>query len=215
MFVWALLDDNNRVVSLTDNVLFVDDKYIGVNLSDELDIGLLDDLCYDPDLKTIVNDGQYTDKKNESIKHLQENLIYTSQVAKAVPMFINLVSKDIDDKKASDVYMLFDSFEIGKEYTIGEIFKYEDLLYRVGQSHTSQAQWIPGTPGTESLYSKIEITEEGYEVWQEWDGVSGSYANGQIVKDPTNGQLYKSLIDNNVWGPPSTQPDWWQLYVES
>ena len=63
MFTWVLLDDNNRVVSLTNNVLFVNDKYIGVNLSDELDTELLDDLCYDPDLKTIINDGQYTNKK--------------------------------------------------------------------------------------------------------------------------------------------------------
>ena len=141
--------------------------------------------------------------------------MYSSQVAKAVPMLINLVSKDVNDKAASDVYMLFDSFEIGKEYTVGEIFKYEDLLYRVGQSHTSQAQWIPGTPGTESLYSKISIFEEGVEVWKPWDGVSGVYSLDQIVQDPTDELLYKSLIDNNVWGPPSTQPDYWQLYTES
>lgn len=101
------------------------------------------------------------------------------------------------------------------EYKKDWIVTYNDDLYRIGQDHTSQSNWIPGTAGTEALYSKIEITEEGYEVWKEWDGVSGIYAKDQIVKDPTDGQLYKSLIDNNVWGPPSTQPNWWQLYTES
>lgn len=109
----------------------------------------------------------------------------------------------------------FMSWQPGYDYKKDWIIEYDGSLYRIGQDHTSQAQWIPGTTGTESLYSKIEIVEEGYEVWQEWDGVSGSYANGQIVKDPTDGQLYKSLIDNNVWGPPSTQPNYWQLYTES
>ena len=34
----------------------------------------------------------------------------------------------------------------------------------------------------------------------------------QVVRDPTDEQLYKSLIDNNVWGPPSKQPNYWDLY---
>ena len=109
----------------------------------------------------------------------------------------------------------FMSWQPGYDYKKDWIIEYDGNLYRIGQDHTSQAQWIPGTPGTESLYSKIEITEEGYEVWKEWDGVSGIYAKDQIVRDPTDEQLYKSLIDNNVWGPPSTQPNYWQLYVET
>ena len=109
----------------------------------------------------------------------------------------------------------FMSWQSGYDYKKDWIIEYDGNLYRIGQDHTSQAQWIPGTPGTESLYSKIEIAEEGVEVWKPWDGVSGVYSLDQIVQDPTDDLLYKSLIDNNVWGPPSTQPDYWQLYVES
>ena len=106
-------------------------------------------------------------------------------------------------------------WKIGYSYKKDWIIQYNNDLYRIGQDHTSQEQWIPGTVGTEALYSKIEFTEDNYEIWKEWDGVSGIYAKDQIVKDPTNDQLYISKIDNNVWGPPSTQPNYWQLYVES
>ena len=92
------------------------------------------------------------------------------------------------------------------------IIRYENNLYRIGQSHTSQKQWIPGELGTESLYSKIMFDSQGYEIWKSWDGVSGSYTEGQIVEDPNNGMLYISTIENNVWGPPSEQSDFWTPY---
>ena len=106
----------------------------------------------------------------------------------------------------------YPEWQVGFDYKKDWIIRHGENLYRIGQDHTSQEQWVPGADGTTALYSKIEITEGGYEVWQEWDGVSGSYANGQIVQDPTDEQLYKSLIDNNVWGPPSKQPNYWDLY---
>ena len=121
----------------------------------------------------------------------------------------------LSDEEAVTVVSLYPEWTVGFDYKRNWIIRHDDNLYRIGQDHTSQEQWVPGETGTEALYSKIEITEGGYEVWQEWDGVSGSYANGQIVKDPTDEQLYQSLIDNNVWGPPSTQPTYWQLYTES
>ena len=126
-----------------------------------------------------------------------------------------LMRSNLYDKEASEFSFLYPLWEPNYLYKKDWIIRYNNALYRIGQDHTSQSNWIPGTSGTEALYSKIEFTEEGYEVWQEWDGVSGIYAKDQIVKDPTDGQLYKSLIDNNVWGPPSTQPNYWQLYVET
>ena len=122
---------------------------------------------------------------------------------------------NLEDEYASKFKYAYPNWEPNKNYKKDWVIKYQDDIYRIGQDHTSQSNWIPGTSGTEALYSKIEITESGYEVWKAWDGVSGLYANGQIVKDPTDGRLYQSLIDNNVWGPPSTQPTYWQLYTES
>lgn len=123
-----------------------------------------------------------------------------------------IMREDLTDAEASNFKQFYPEWTVGFNYKKDWIIRYGENLYRIGQDHTSQEQWVPGADGTTALYSKIEITESGYEVWQEWDGVSGSYANGQIVQDPTDEQLYKSLIDNNVWGPPSEQPNYWELY---
>lgn len=123
-----------------------------------------------------------------------------------------IMREDFADDEALNFKQFYPEWTVGFDYKKNWIIRYGEDLYRIGQDHTSQEQWVPGAEGTTALYSKIEITESGYEVWQEWDGVSGSYANGQIVQDPTDEKLYKSLIANNVWGPPSEQPNYWELY---
>ena len=125
-----------------------------------------------------------------------------------------IMRENLTDKEAIDFQEFYPSWKVGFDYKKDWIIQYDGSLYRIGQDHTSQEQWVPGETGTEALYSKIEI-EGGYEVWKAWDGVSGSYSKDQIVKDPTDDQLYRSKIDSNVWGPPSEQPDYWELYVES
>ena len=118
----------------------------------------------------------------------------------------------ISDDEAMNFKQFYPEWTVGCNYKKNWIIRHGEDLYRIGQDHTSQEQWVPGADGTTALYSKIDISEDGYETWQEWDGVSGSYAKDQVVRDPTDEQLYKSLIENNVWGPPSEQPVYWELY---
>ncbi len=125
-----------------------------------------------------------------------------TQLETATMMFVRTNTKTLSDKEVLSVSMLFDIWQPNTEYT-------KDDIYRIGQNHTSQKQWIPGEPGTESLYSLIHIDEGGYETWKEWDGISGIYDKGQIVRDPNDGKLYSSKIPNNVLGPPNKQPTYW------
>ena len=161
------------------------------------------------------------DSTAEAINALETNLNYLKTATEASVMSLAnatspipsiLMRQNLSDTEALDYISVYPEWVVGFNYKKNWIIRYNDELYRIGQDHTSQEQWVPGADGTTALYSKIEITESGYEVWQEWDGVSGSYANGQIVQDPTDEKLYKSLIDNNVWGPPSKQPSYWDLY---
>lgn len=151
-------------------------------------------------LHTLVNQNQATTSTD------------ISSVMTAISPII--MRSDLTDEEAFASKPLFPQWEVGYNYKKDWIISYNGELYRIGQDHTSQEQWIPGADGTTSLYSKIEITESGYEVWKEWDGVSGSYSSGQIVEDPNDNQLYISKIDSNVWGPPSQQPTYWDLYTE-
>lgn len=159
-----------------------------------------------------------------SIEALETNLTNLQKATQASvmslaavidPMASLIMRADLTDSEAINYISVYPEWQVGFDYKKNWIIRYGEDLYRIGQDHTSQEQWTPGADGTTALYSKIDISENGYEIWKEWDGVSGIYAKDQIVKDPTNDQLYISKIDNNVWGPPSTQPNYWQLYVKS
>lgn len=123
-----------------------------------------------------------------------------------------IMKADLTDSEALSASAYFPEWTEGEFYKKGWIVSCKGELYRIGQDHTSQADWVPGSEETTALYSHISLTEEGYEVWKEFDGVSGSYSKGTVVKDPTDGKLYESLIDSNVWGPPSTQPSFWKIF---
>lgn len=137
-----------------------------------------------------------------------------AQIQLAIPMMVQLNSADIPDAQAVTVPLLFKKWTPGDTYKLKEIVRYEvdGELYRIGQPEiTALNVYKPGDVGTESIYSHIKINEEGYEEWKPWDGISGIYKQDQIVSDPYDeGNLYKSKIPNNVWGPPSQQPTYWK-----
>lgn len=149
-------------------------------------------------------------KVDELNQNAMSNAEEFAQYKSAVPSM--LMRADLTDAEALSCSGMYPEWTIGFDYKKDWIISFENQLYRIGQDHTSQEQWKPGETGTESLYSAISFSGE-YEVWKEWDGISGSYAINQIVKDPNDGKLYKSKVPNNVWGPPNTQPDYWEEYT--
>lgn len=159
-------------------------------------------LIYDP--------VQISDEQKQYEKEIERQ----NQMRTATIMFINENAPNLTDEQALQLNLLFDEWVKGMDCKKDHIVRHEGELYRIGQNHTAQEQWKPGDEGTTALYSQIKITEEGYEVWKTWDGVSGIYRKDQIVEDPEDGLLYKSKIDNNVWGPPHTTPDYWELYLD-
>lgn len=177
-----------------------------------------------PDAISVTFAKKLDDATAKSINALEENyqtlrtmVVSNNDISTSLQNAIApiVMRENLTDKEALNFQKFYPSWQVGFDYKKDWIIQYDGSLYRIGQDHTSQAQWTPGSEGTTALYSKISISEEGYEVWKEWDGVSGSYKSGQIVEDPNNNQLYISKIDSNVWGPPSEQPTYWELYVES
>ena len=95
-----------------------------------------------------------------------------------------------------EVAALFPVYEVGKAYSIGDIFTYKRSLYEVIQAHTSQADWPPDT--TASLYKNHTPVGE-IEEWRQPLGSHDAYMTGDRVL--FNGEVYISKIDNNVWSP--------------
>ena len=109
----------------------------------------------------------------------------------------------VTDEQALELKNFYPEFEIGKAYKKDEMFRYQGELYRVAQDHTSQAQWVPGATGTESLYYKVTLDPEtGYEEWKQPTGTHDAYSYGDVVKH--NGKLWISTVQGegtNVWEP--------------
>ena len=89
--------------------------------------------------------------------------------------------------------------------------RYENILYKVLQDHTSQETWTPSTAS--SLWSRIltsEPNDEGEVTPLEW--VQPDSTNAYMMGDRVifEGHIYESLIDNNVWSP-SAYPAGWSL----
>lgn len=206
--MYAMLDDDGRICATTDIEEYAE-GFIEFEFPDDFDFNNQSDY--------IIKDGVLIHSPtplSDEEAQINEEIERQKQLQIATIMFVNESAPDLTDEQALSIPLLFDEWAVGKEYKKGYIVRYNGELYRIGQDHTSQEQWKTGDSGVTALYSRITITEEGYEVWKPWDGVSGIYAEGQIVEDPNDGKLYTSKIPNNVWGPPSQQPMYWELYKE-
>ena len=101
----------------------------------------------------------------------------------------------LDDDEAESVTILFEDWQAGVAYAVGDRRKYGGLLYRCVQAHTSQADWTP--PAVPALWLRTS-TEE----WPEWiqpTGAQDAYNNGDKVSH--NKKRWISDVDANVWEP--------------
>ena len=133
------------------------------------------------------------------------------QIRKALQMF----AASLTDEQAMEVVSVYDPWQVGKAYSIGDFLTYgknsvgDHQLYKVAQTHTSQADWTPDN--TASLYTAIGLDDSGYPVWSQPTGAHDAYNKGDIVN--YNGTLYKSLIDGNVYSPDA-YPAGWEVYFK-
>lgn len=202
-------DEEGRINATTDNIEYAGKDMFPFTFPDDFDFSTQNEY-------RIVDGELIHDPKPPSEEELaaQEAMERQSQIQLAIPMMIQANSASITDAQAVTVPLLFKKWTPGETYTLHEIVRYDvdGELYRIGQPEiTASNVYKPGDIGTESIYSHIKINEEGYEEWKPWDGISGIYKQDQIVSDPYDeGNLYKSKIPNNVWGPPSQQPTYWK-----
>ena len=131
------------------------------------------------------------------------------QFRKALQMF----AATLTEEQAMEVATVFDPWEIGTSYAVGDFLIYgvnsvgDPQLYKVAQAHTSQSEWTP--EATPALYTAIGLDDSGYPVWSQPTGAHDAYNTGDVVN--YNGTLYQSLIDGNVYSP-ADYPVGWTIY---
>lgn len=205
--MYVKLNQNGRIESSTEYEQFAEQDAIEFSFPDDFDFSKQAD--YRIDGETLIYDPiPLSEAEVEAVKTVNMK----TQMENAIVLMVQSSAKTFTDKQALSVSRLFEEWAPGKTYDKGYIIQCGNDIYRIGQNHTSQEQWKPGDEGTTALYSLIKMDKGGYEEWKAWDGVSGIYAFDQVVMDPENERLYKSKAANNVWGPPNSVPEFWELY---
>lgn len=140
---------------------------------------------------------------------MNNRLQAAEQLRRCLQMF---AQRYLTDEEAMEIATVYPVYEVGRLYKADEFFTYgvnkvgDPQLYKVVQEHTSQLNWLPGTVGTESLYTPIGLNKEGYPVWSRPSGAHDAYGIGDIVD--YSGVLYESLIDGNVYSPEEYPAGW-------
>lgn len=137
------------------------------------------------------------------------------QAAEQLRKALQIFAASLTDEQAMEVVSVYDHWQVGKSYSIGDFLTYgknsvgDPQLYKVAQTHTSQADWTPDNAA--SLYTAIGLDDSGYPVWSQPTGAHDAYNKGDIVN--YNGVLYESVIDGNTYSPDA-YPAGWVEYLE-
>lgn len=121
-----------------------------------------------------------------------------------------LQARSLPDEYAVMFTALYDEWFIGQSYSgpdessgyAGDRIRYKGVLYKVLQSHVSQADWAPDV--TPSLFAEIlpgqsgNTPESGYAEWVRPGATNGYSAGDRVVH---NGHLWESIVDSNVDEP--------------
>ena len=109
---------------------------------------------------------------------------------------IEKASVNLSDEDALTAVELFPSWEVGKSYSQNDRVLFGGKLYKVNQSHTSQADWSP--EATPALFS--EVAKEGEILpWKQPQGAHDAYNTGDKVTH--NGKTWVCTSDANVYEP--------------
>lgn len=121
----------------------------------------------------------------------------SSQTVDAIKMFVT--QADLDDEAALKVDALYPDWEVGIEYKLKDIRRYEGNIYRCIQANKSVAEHTPDA--SVAQWKKILPAEEpgGYLPWVQPLGATDAYNTGDRVTH--NDKTWESTCDNNVWEP--------------
>ena len=119
------------------------------------------------------------------------------QQAQAIRDSMDAAAIVLTDEQAVKAPRLYPAWKTSKSYTVGERIRYNGILYKVLQAHTSQEDWTPDV--AVSLFAKVLISDPTtIPAWEQPESTN-PYKKGDKVTH--NGSTWVSTVDNNVWEP--------------
>lgn len=118
----------------------------------------------------------------------------------------------LPDEQALLVPSVFPLWQVEVAYEVGFKVRHKDILYKVLQAHTSQADWTPDV--AVSLFAKVIVGEldpgTGEQVVLDWiqpDSTNPYMKGDRVIFE---GVVYESTMDNNIWAP-DVYPQGWSV----
>ena len=128
------------------------------------------------------------------------------ELAQKLRPYIEKAALSLTDEDALEAVNLFPNWTIGVAYKVDDRVRYEELLYKCLQAHTSQDAWTP--TAAPSLWVKVLIPDENeIPEWEQPDSTNAYQIGDKVMFE---GHIYESVIPNNIWSP-SAYPAGWQL----
>ena len=116
--------------------------------------------------------------------------------AKQLRQLIESLAETLDDESALQTPELYQNWHENISYEVGARVRYEGILYKCLQSHTSQSDWIP--INASSLWAQVLIPGDEIPEWIQPESTN-PYMQGDKVTH--NEKTWVSIIDNNIWEP--------------
>ena len=133
----------------------------------------------------------------------------TIERARKLRAIIEKIAETLDDDTALESVELFGVWNgDGIEYEAGQRIRYNDKLYKVLQSHTSQFEWNP--EDAPSLFTEVLAGQGGTAIgeWTQPDSTNPYMKGDKVIFE---GYIWESLIDGNVWSPIMYPSGWQRL----
>ena len=166
---------------------------------------------YDANTQVVTMDSYTEEATTITVNYVvtAKPLTKEEQLENQKNLALTFFAETLSDAQALQVPMLFDEFDgNGVAYEVGKRVLYNDILYKVIQAHTSQADWTP--VAAPSLFAKvINETMDGSIPEFEQPDSTNPYMKGDRVI--FNGKVYESLIDNNVYSPEAYPAGWKEI----
>lgn len=119
----------------------------------------------------------------------------TREHAYKLRQMIVKASASLADEDALQSIELFAPWAEDTAYAVDDRIRYDGILYRCVQAHTSQDDWTPDV--TPALWVVVSLDE--FPEWIQPVGSTDAYALGAKVSH--NQKHWISDYDNNVWEP--------------
>ena len=106
---------------------------------------------------------------------------------------------DLTDEQALTVAEYYPMWSVNTVYAVGQRVRYNNILYKVLQEHTSQEDWTPAD--APSMFAEVLVGDPEGDTVPEWvqPDSTNAYSKDDVVMH--NSVKWKSLVDGNVWEP--------------